>query len=133
MDKRDYRQEIEDFAVDELGVEEVVIADGLEEAFLGIAAGFGGSMVPVYSYDMCIQILMRDHEMDYDDAIEYFEYNTIGAYYSDVQPIYLHMSPSVFKSGVKPSRNAHLKPRFTNEIDNCPEGAPNAATDWLGL
>jgi hypothetical protein len=59
MDKRDYRQEIEDFAVDELGVEEVVIADGLEEAFLGIAAGFGGSMVPVYSYDMCIQILMR--------------------------------------------------------------------------
>ena len=122
MDKRDYRKEIEEFAVEELGVEDVVIADGLEEAFLGIAQGFGGTMVPVYSYDMCIQINMRVG-MDYEEALEYYEYNTMG---------YLHMSPSVFKSGVNPSRKAHLKPRFTNEIDNCPEDAPKP-DDWLGL
>ena len=127
MDKRDYRKEIEEFAVEELGVEDVVIADGLEEAFLGIAQGFGGTMVPVYSYDMCIQIHMREG-MDYE---EYFEYNTMGAYYSDNQPIYIHLSPSIFQL-VKTTRSSHLTPRFSNIIENCPEDAPKP-DDWLGL
>jgi len=130
MDKRDYRKEIEEFAVEELGVEDVVIAEGLEEAFLGIAEGFGGTMVPVYSYDMCIQILMREG-MDYEQAIEYFEYNTMGAYYSDNQPMYIHLSPSIFQR-VKTTKNSHLTPRFSNIIENCPEDAPKP-DDWLGL
>ena len=130
MDKRDYRKEIEEFAVEELGVEDVVIADGLEEAFLGIAQGFGGTMVPVYSYDMCIQIHMRDG-MDYEEALEYFEYNTMGGYYSDNQPIYIHLSPSIFQL-VKTTRSSHLTPRFSNIIENCPEDAPKP-DDWLGL
>jgi len=130
MSKRDYRKEIEEFAVEELGVEEVVIADGYEEAFLGIAQGFGGIMVPVYSYEMCIQILMRDG-MEYDEALEYFEYNTAGAYYSDNQPIYIHLSPNIFQR-VKTTRSSHLIPRFSNIIENCPDGAPKP-DDWLGL
>jgi len=130
MSDRDYRKEMKDFALDELGVEDLVIADGYEEAFLGIAAGFGGTMVPVYGYELCIQILMREG-MSYEEAIEYFEYNTMGAYYSDNQPIYIHLSPSIFKP-VKTTRDSHLIPRFSNTIENCPEDAPKPE-DWLGL
>ena len=123
MAKRDYRKELEEFAIEELGVEGVIIADGLEEAFLGIAEGFGGTMVPVYSYDMCIQIFVRDG-MTCDDAIEYFQYNTLGAYFDDNQPIFLHMNPKIFKP-VEKTRISHLKPRFSGEIENCPE-------EWMG-
>lgn len=121
MTDRDYRQEAIDFATDEFNIpaDEFILADGLEEAFLGLAEGFAGRMVPVYDFNMCIQILVKDG-MTHDEALEYFHYNTLGAYYDDNQPIFLHMNPKLFKP-VKTTRVSHLKPSFSGEIENCPE------------
>jgi len=115
---------IEDFA-DEMGIEGLITADGYDEAFVGVADRYGKEPVAVYSYEMCIQILVRDHKMSHEEALEYFEYNTIGAFYDENQPIYIHFSEHIFKP-VKTTRDSHLKPRFSEEIENCPE-------DWLGL
>ena len=120
----DTYKNIEDFA-DEMGLEGLITADGYDEAFLGVADRFGKEPVAVYSYEMCIQILMRDNDMSHEEALEFFEYNTIGAFFSDDQPIYLHFSSHIFKP-VRTTRISHLKPRFSGEIENCPE-------DWLGL
>ena len=117
----DTYKNIEEFA-NEMGLEDLSIspANGLEEAFLGMAERFGAPMVPVFSYDMCIQILMRDNGWSYDEAIDYFHYNILGAFLSDDQPIYLRFSPHIFQR-VRTTKISHLKPRFSNEIENCPE------------
>ena len=120
----DTYKNIEEFA-DEMGIEGLITADGYDEAFLGAAERFGKEPVAVYSYEMCIQILMRDNGMSHEEALEVFEYNTIGAFFDDNQPIYLHFSDHIFQL-VPTTRIAHLKPRFSGEIGNCPE-------DWLGL
>ncbi len=127
---KDTYKRIEDFA-EEMGVEELITVDGYDEAFLGIAEGFGGTMVAVYDYNMCIQILMKN-DMSYEEAVEFFQFNTLGAYHADSQPIYLHMDPTLFKP-TKTTRDSHLTPRFSGTIDDCPPDAPKPDHDWLGL
>jgi hypothetical protein len=90
----DTYKNIEEFA-QEMGIEGLITADGYDEAFVGVADRFGKEPVAVYSYEMCIQILVRDNDMSHEEALEYFEYNTIG--------------------------NEHLVPKFADRIDNCPQ------------
>ncbi len=127
----DTYKNIEEFA-DEMGVEGLITADGYDEAFLGVADRFGKEPVAVYDYDMCIQILMRDNDMDFEEALEFFEYNTIGAFIDDNQPVYLHLSQHLFKP-VHTTRSSHLVPHFSGKIDNCPPNAPQPDHEWLGL
>ena len=120
----DTYKNIEDFA-DEMGIEGLITADGYDEAFVGVADRFGKVPVAVYSYEMCIQILMRDHEMTHEEALEFFEYNTIGAFIDENQPIYIHFSEHIFEP-VKTTRSSHLTPRFSDTIKDCTD-------NWLGL
>ena len=121
----DTYKNIEEFA-EEMGVENLITVDGYDEAFVGVADRFGKVPVAVYSYEMCIQLLMRDGDMSHEEALEFFEFNTIGAFFSDDQPIFIHFSDHIFKPAIEPSRNEHLIPKFSDTIDNCPQ-------DWLGL
>lgn len=63
--------------------EEIVIADGFDEAIIGIEPS---SMRVIYSTSKCIDILMRD--MSEEDAIEHFGYNVSGAYIGEKTPIF---------------------------------------------
>ncbi len=67
----------------------MMLADGLEKAFVGVAHRFGFS-VPVAAYDRekCIEILMQD-EMTREEAEEYFEYNTLGAWVGEGTPLFI--------------------------------------------
>lgn len=51
-------------------------ADGFDEAVIGVD---DKSMRLIYSVSKCYEILMKDG-MDYDSAVEYFEFNTKSAY-----------------------------------------------------
>jgi hypothetical protein len=44
--------------------------------------------VAIYSREKCIQALMRTEGWDYDEAEEYFDYNTAGAYIGPGTPIF---------------------------------------------
>ena len=69
--------------------DEVVIADGLSDAFVGLAqTGKGGNTVAVYDSVKIIKILM-DSGLTQDEAVEYYEFNILGAYAGDATPIYL--------------------------------------------
>ena len=62
-----------------------------DEAILGVAERIGMESVVAYDTDKIIEILSRD--MPEDDALEYFEYNILGAYVGDRTPVYIKKAP----------------------------------------
>lgn len=63
--------------------EEFLIADGLDEAIIGVDES---AMRLIYSETKCIEILTRD--MPEDDAREYFNFNIKDAYVGPKTPIW---------------------------------------------
>lgn len=68
--------------------ETILLADGLESAFMGIGRQFTHP-IAIYSYKKTIKILMRDHKMDREQAEEYFDFNIAGAFVGDQTPVFL--------------------------------------------
>ena len=64
----------------------ILLADGLEDAFLGVDIT-GEAPRAVYSIDDCIRILSKD--MDPDDAEEYFWFNVAGAQVGPQTPTFI--------------------------------------------
>ena len=67
--------------------ETILLADGLENAFMGIGRQFTHP-IAIYSYKKTIKALMRQ-VMDREEAIEYFDYNIAGAFVGDQTPVFL--------------------------------------------
>lgn len=67
--------------------EEIIIPDGLDDAFIGVARQAGGLVVAVYDREKCVEIFARD--MGLKDAEEYFAFNTECAYVGANTPMFL--------------------------------------------
>jgi len=65
--------------------EEILKADGFDEAVIGIEES---SMRLIYSVGKCIEILMIRDEMSLEDALDYFRYNVSGSYVGEKTPIW---------------------------------------------
>ena len=74
-----------DKIIEQFPDEEFLIADGFDEAVIGVDTV---SMRLIYSVNRCISILCLDEDMDVDDAIEHFEYNVRGSYVGEKTPIW---------------------------------------------
>lgn len=67
--------------------EEILIADGFDDAIIGIVYDkLSGHNLVAYSVTKCIKILMKQ-EMSYDVAREYFDFNVSDAYVGSKTPI----------------------------------------------
>jgi hypothetical protein len=66
--------------------ENVILADGFEDAFIGIGRQFG-KPIAIYDRYKCIDILKKD--MSEEEAEEYFQFNTEGAWVGEQTPIFL--------------------------------------------
>ena len=73
--------------IDAYPEEEFLKADGLDEAVIGIEED---EMRLVYSVDKCIEIFMSQG-MEYDEALEFFDYNVRGAWMGDKTPIWVKL------------------------------------------
>jgi len=73
--------------MDTLEESEALLADGFEQAVIGHTQGM--NTVAVYDYDMCIHILMERDGMDCIDAIEFMDFNVVGAYMGEKTPIFI--------------------------------------------
>ena len=62
----------------------LLFADGFDDAIMGLDTN---SLRVVYSKQKMIKCLLKDMELD--DAIEYLEFNTWGAYVGEQTPIYV--------------------------------------------
>ena len=67
--------------------EDMLFADGFDDALVGYIERAGMPSIACYDKYKCIEILARD--MTYEDAIEYFYYNTAGAYVGENTPCFL--------------------------------------------
>lgn len=64
--------------------EEILKADGFDDAIIGIE---DDSMRLIYSVSKCIEILIAQGMTD-EEAVEYFHFNTKGAWVGDKTPIW---------------------------------------------
>lgn len=66
---------------------ELLLADGYEDAIIGIVH-VHGNVVVLYDADKCVKILMDRDGMTEEEAVEYFNYNTVQAYVGPRTPAY---------------------------------------------
>jgi hypothetical protein len=69
---------------------DLLTLDGFDEAVVGIVER-AGLLAVCYNRTKIINILMRD--MNYEEAMEYYEFNILGAYMGEHTPVYLDYMP----------------------------------------
>ncbi len=72
--------------LNELG-EPILLMDGFDEACIGISQRINEPMLAVYSYDKMVDVVMDKSGMDEDEAIEFVDFNCIGAWIGERTPI----------------------------------------------
>mgnify|MGYP003666736340 FL=1 len=68
---------------------EAMMADGFDEAILGMCIQFGSEPIVAYDYEKCIQILMKRDDMNKADALDFMEFNVIGSYVGLNTPVFI--------------------------------------------
>ena len=71
--------------------ENAVILTGLDKAIIGIVEEFGNGPRILYSKSKIIEILMERDEMDEIEAIEFYDFNILGLYAGEQNPVFLTM------------------------------------------
>jgi hypothetical protein len=69
---------------------EALLADGFEDALIGLAEGWFGHarrVVALYDLALCRQVLMR-WGMDQEEAGEWIDFNVTGAYAGPATPVF---------------------------------------------
>ena len=61
--------------------------DGLDAAVIGVDQK---TMNLVYSVEKCIEVMVNDQGMDHEEAREFLDFNTFGAYVGPKTPIYIY-------------------------------------------
>ena len=70
--------------------EDTLVADGFDDAILGYSAySPGREQLVIYDYWKCIEIL-KTEGMTEEEAIEYLEFNTIGAWVGEKTPVFVY-------------------------------------------
>ena len=78
-------------------LDKILLADGFEEAFMGVVESFGSAPKACYNYGTCIEILATGfsddhyHTMTYDEAVEYLEFNVVQAYVGEHTPAFIRV------------------------------------------
>jgi len=68
---------------------EAMMADGFDEAILGMCIQFGDEPVVAYDYEKCINVLIERDGLNRSDAIDFIEFNVIGAYVGLNTPVFI--------------------------------------------
>ena len=71
----------------ELANHECLLADGCESALIGISEG--PNPVAVYDTELCIKALMDNDDMNPEEAVEYFYFNTVNCFIGDKTPLFI--------------------------------------------
>ena len=70
---------------------DLLVMDGFDDCILGVGTWFGSESFVIYDYDRVIAKL-QSHGMTYDEAVEYHEYNQLGAYVGEHTPAFMTTS-----------------------------------------
>ena len=79
---------------------EALLADGLEDALVGVCDRFGQPTLAAYDYDKCIEVIAKDiasdETLEEDDdphtlAVEHFDFNVIGGWAGESTPVFIRL------------------------------------------
>ena len=73
--------------------EGMMVADGLDDAIIGLTSQSAGPMRFAYDVAKVIDILMKRDGMSYEDAREFFSFNIECAYVGETTPIWIDRIP----------------------------------------
>jgi hypothetical protein len=71
--------------------EGILFADGFEEALIGVSTQFNRGPVALYDWDKCVELLMKRDGMDYDQAVEFMDFNVTGAWVGEKTPAFARL------------------------------------------
>jgi hypothetical protein len=60
-----------------------------DAAIIGVTERFGQEVTVCYDLEKVLKVLMDDG-MSYEEAVEYYEYNIVGAYLGEKTPTFLN-------------------------------------------
>tara|TARA_Y100000114_G_C11535744_1_gene220187 strand:- start:65 stop:352 length:288 start_codon:yes stop_codon:yes gene_type:complete len=63
--------------------------DGLDKAIIGIGMRCGSDDVLIYDYKKCIKQFMDQNNWSYEEAVEWMDFNVVGAYVGETTPIFV--------------------------------------------
>lgn len=69
--------------------EGAIILDGFDSCIIGVTEEFGNGPRILYSKDMILKVLMDGNDMTFEDALEYYDFNILGLYAGEQNPIFL--------------------------------------------
>lgn len=94
--KKTLKEKLNDYLQD--SEESVMLYDNYEDAFVGLGYQQYKGPVAIYDAKKCVEILIEEYMLDPDCesremaeqmAVEYFEYNSVGAWYGEGTPIFM--------------------------------------------
>jgi len=68
---------------------EAMLADGFDNAILGVCVQFGSEPVAAYDFNKCVEILMERDGMEREEAIDFINFNVVGAYVGLNTPVFI--------------------------------------------
>lgn len=68
---------------------DALLADGFEDAMVGLARRCGQPTLAVYDYTLGVRVLMKRDGMSYEEAVEWMEFNVVGAWMGANTPVWL--------------------------------------------
>lgn len=86
------RDQIDSLA-DDHDIEDALLADGFEDAFIGFAERCGAGPVAVYDYANAVKVLVDRDGMSEEEAEEYLQFNVLGAYVGEQTPWFVTVKP----------------------------------------
>lgn len=81
------REQIVEWLDRHVGLGEILLWDGLEDAFVGVVTNFHQETVACYDCDKIIELLMSRDGMELEEALEYIDFNIAGGYLGDKTPV----------------------------------------------
>ena len=70
--------------------EGAVVLTGFDDAIIGLAEEFGNGPRILYSREKILQILQERDEMSFNDALDFYDFNILGMYVGEQDPIILY-------------------------------------------
>ena len=67
---------------------EAIFADGFDRALVGVARRCGTAHLALYDRDICIDVLVTEDDMSYEEAEGYFSSNVEGAWVGENTPLF---------------------------------------------
>jgi hypothetical protein len=67
---------------------DLIKMDGYDDCIVGVVERFGQDSYFIYDRELVLEKLQQDG-MSYEEALEYYEYNQLGAYVGERTPAFL--------------------------------------------